>query len=81
MVVLQGVAQGESGVQLVAVTPSLADRGDVPALDEATDDALRGAFGDADSLGEVAVTDPGVASHADQGVSVVGEECLATHVT
>lgn len=54
VIVFQGVAQGQVGVELVAVATAVAVAFEVAGVGEFGDDALGGAFGDADSVGDVA---------------------------
>jgi hypothetical protein len=69
-----GVA--EMGVQVDRVAVATPDFGalDVFVGDQVGEDPLRGSFGDADLLGDVACPDLRVARDAEQHVRVVGEE-------
>ena len=61
-------------VDSVAVPAALALAVDVPGVDEVGQDALRGALGDADLVGDVAKPDVRCAGDAQQHLGVVGEE-------
>ena len=68
------MSHGDAGVDPVVVAASDSFAGDVAGVDEVGDDALCGAFGDPDGLGEVAETRIGVAAQAEQDLRVVGQE-------
>jgi hypothetical protein len=71
---LGGVAHGDVGVDAVVVASPDAFAFDVAGFDQVGDDALCGALGDADHLGDVAEPDVGVALDAEQHLGVVREE-------
>ena len=71
---LKRVTQWQRLVDRVPVAPADARAPDVSGVDEVTDDALRGAFGDADKLGDVPQPHIRVACDAHQHVRVVGQK-------
>lgn len=71
---LGGVAHGDVGVDAVVVAAADAVALDVAGVDQVGDDALCGALGDADHLGDVTEADVGVALDAEQHLGVVREE-------
>jgi hypothetical protein len=73
----QGVGQPQLGPHLVVIPSALPLAQDVPLVDQLGQDSVGGAFGDPDGGGDVAQADAGVASHANQDVSVVGQEVPA----
>ncbi len=75
MAVLGGVSEHRcSSVDDVAVPAAMSLAFDVARLDEVSQDALRGSEGDADSVGDVAQANIGVAGDAEQHLRVVGDE-------
>ena len=52
---------------------------EIAGVDEVADDALRGAFGDADALGDISESQPGVARDTEQGVRMVGQKRPLRH--
>jgi hypothetical protein len=72
---LCGVAHVCFGVDPVVVSSSLALAVDVASFDEVAEDALGGAFGDSDVVGDVAEPDVRVLGDGEQDLGVVGEEC------
>ena len=77
---LEGVPKRELGVQAVVIAAPLSLHVQIAGLDEVGDDALDGALGDSDPVGEVAVPHPRVMRHAHQDPRVVGEESPVGHV-
>jgi len=77
MLLGQGVAERQLGLDLVAVPSSLPLAHHVTLLDQLGDDSVGGALGDPDGGCDVAEPDAGVASHADQDVRVVGQKVPA----
>ena len=77
MLLGQGVAERQLGLDLVAVPSSLPLAHHVALLDQLGDDSVGGPLGDPDGGGDVAEPDAGVASHADQDVRVVGQKVPA----
>ena len=74
MAVLGGVAHGGVGFDLVVVSTAGPFAYDVARFDEVGDDALGGAFGDSDALGDVTESRVWVAVEAEKDLGVVGEE-------
>ena len=74
MAVLGGVAHGDLGVDAVVVAAADSFAFHVAGFDQVGDDALRGALGDPDGLGDVAEADVGFALDAEQHLGVVREE-------
>ncbi len=68
------VAHRAIGDDLVPIAPALAVPGEAPRGLEVLHDALHGALGDTDLLGEVAQTELRIAGEADQHVAVVRQE-------
>ena len=62
------VTQRLVGADTIEVAATFALPIEIAGVDEVADDALRGAFGDADALGDISESQPGVARDAEQGV-------------
>jgi hypothetical protein len=77
MLLGQGVAERQLGLDLVAVPSALSLTHHVALVDQLGDDAVGGALGDPDGGGDVAQPNAGVTSNADQDVRVVGQEVPA----
>ena len=71
------MAQGELVMDLVHVAPALSATGEVALALELADDAVGGALGDADAVGDLTQPQVGVARDAQEHVRVVGEEVEA----
>ena len=71
---LESVAHFDGGVDRVVVSAADAGALDVAGLDEVGDDALGGAFGDADLVGDVSHAGFGVVGDAEQHLGVAGDE-------
>ncbi len=68
------MAQGGAIDDGVVIAAAVFVDGEIAVGDEIMDDALDGAFGDDDLLGEVAHAQGGIAGEADQHVRVVGQK-------
>jgi len=72
--VLERVAEGPVEADLVDVVAAVLGQVDVASLDKVMDDAVDGAFADADVAGDLSEANLGVLSDADQDVGVVGQK-------
>jgi hypothetical protein len=68
-----GMLERLGAIDGVSVSASDPGAGEKTDRNEVVDDRLGGAFGDADSIGEVADADVGVLGDRDQGFAVVAE--------
>jgi hypothetical protein len=73
----EGVGQRQLGPHLVVVPSAIPLAQDIPLVDQLGQDSVGGAFGDPDGGGDVAQTDAGVTSDANQDMRVVGQEVPA----
>jgi hypothetical protein len=73
-VILERVSEGEVRVDLVAVAAADTFTTDVARVLQLGDDALGGALGDADALGDLSQEHIGVLGDAQQDVRVIREE-------
>ena len=80
MIAFQRVAQRELWMDLVEALSSHSMPGEVAALDELRDDAMRRPLGNADAVGDAAQTGVGLSGHAHQDMSVIGEKRPLPHV-
>ena len=71
---LDWVAQGLLGNDLIVVAATVLGPPHIATRDEVGDDRLRGALGDPDPVGDVPASDPRVAGNADEDVAVIGQE-------
>jgi hypothetical protein len=71
---LEGVTQGTPRHDRVAIASALPLAQQVARFDQLGQDPVGGALGNADRRGDVADADPGVVSHADEDVGVVGQK-------
>ncbi len=51
----------------------------ITGIDEIADDPLGGAFGDADAIGDISESQPGITRDAEQGVRMVGQKRPLRH--
>ncbi len=77
--VFHRMSQWQLWMELVAISAAFTSHGQITALHEVGDDALCGAFGDADQLRQVAMSNPGITSYTQQRMGVVGEEGPVRH--
>lgn len=77
---LQGVAQRELGVDLVAVAASLPRTLEISGFNQIGHDPLGRALADPDPLRNVAVADPRIPRDTKQHVGVVGQKRPVSHV-
>jgi hypothetical protein len=77
MLLGQGMAERQLGLDLVAVPSPLPLTHHVALVDQLGDDSVGGALGDPDGGGDVAEPDARVTSHAHQDVRVVGQKVPA----
>jgi hypothetical protein len=77
MLVGQGVAERQLGLDLVAVSSPLPLTYHVALVDQLGDDSVGCALGDPDGSSDVAEPDARITSHADKHVRVVGQKVPA----
>lgn len=75
----QRMPEGEVGMDLVVATATEPVLREVAGFHQIADDAVGGAFGDSDALGDVAQARVGLPGDTEQDVSVVGKELPSGH--